>query len=115
MTRSVIFLLLIFCALEAGATTSKREMTATRTTQRIKIDGNLGKLHGHKHLKQVVYYLFSKMGDPATKPSVVKVIYDNQAIYIGAVLYDAAPDSILREYTNGITLAMAIPIGSGSP
>ncbi|NLO67380.1 MAG: carbohydrate binding family 9 domain-containing protein [Bacteroidales bacterium] len=100
MTRSVIFLLLIFCALEAGATTYKREMTATRTTQRIKIDGNLGEAAWSQTPEATDFITYSpKMGDPATQPSVVKVIYDNQAIYIGAVLYDAAPDSILREYT----------------
>ncbi len=34
-------------------------------------------------------------GDPATERTTVQVIYDNEAIYIGAQLYDAAPDSIV--------------------
>ncbi len=36
-------------------------------------------------------------GSPATQRSRVQVIYTDFAVYIGAKLYDASPDSILRE------------------
>lgn len=38
-------------------------------------------------------------GETATQRSEVWVLYDNTAIYIGAKLFDARPDSILREMT----------------
>ncbi len=38
-------------------------------------------------------------GKKASYPSKVKIVYDNQAIYIGAMLYDPAPDSIMKQYT----------------
>lgn len=36
---------------------------------------------------------------PSSQRTEVKVVYDNNAIYIGAMMYDTAPDSILRELT----------------
>ncbi len=38
-------------------------------------------------------------GRPASQPSVVCFVYDDDALYIGAMLYDSAPDSILKEMT----------------
>lgn len=34
---------------------------------------------------------------PPTHPTEVKVCYTNQGIYVGAMMFDSAPDSILRE------------------
>ena len=36
---------------------------------------------------------------PDNKKTEVKVVYDNDAIYIGATLYDDSPDKILKEIT----------------
>ncbi|TDE29693.1 MULTISPECIES: DUF5916 domain-containing protein [Flavobacterium] len=36
---------------------------------------------------------------PENKKTEVKVLYDNDAIYIGAIMYDESPDKILREIT----------------
>lgn len=36
-------------------------------------------------------------GQPSTQKSEVRVLYNNSAIYVGAYLYDAHPDSILKE------------------
>ena len=36
---------------------------------------------------------------PDNKKTEVKVVYDNDAIYIGAMLYDDSPDKILKEIT----------------
>ena len=36
---------------------------------------------------------------PENKKTEVKVLYDNDAIYVGAVMYDENPDKILREIT----------------
>ncbi|MBD8018423.1 DUF5916 domain-containing protein [Kaistella pullorum] len=37
--------------------------------------------------------------EPATTKSVVKILYDDSGIYIGATLYDNQPDKIARELT----------------
>lgn len=36
---------------------------------------------------------------PENKKTEVKVLYDNDAIYVGAIMYDENPDKILREIT----------------
>lgn len=36
-------------------------------------------------------------GSPSSQISEIKLLYDDEAIYIGAMLYDTAPDSILNE------------------
>ncbi|MCX6233486.1 MAG: DUF5916 domain-containing protein [Bacteroidetes bacterium] len=36
-------------------------------------------------------------GQPASQLSEVRFVYDNMALYVGAKLYDTAPDSILKE------------------
>ncbi|MFN7013363.1 MAG: carbohydrate binding family 9 domain-containing protein, partial [Bacteroidia bacterium] len=36
-------------------------------------------------------------GQPATQHTEVKVLYDDVALYVGAILYDVSNDSILRE------------------
>lgn len=38
-------------------------------------------------------------GKPATWQSEVKLVYDDKAIYIGAMLYDNYPDSIMKQYS----------------
>jgi hypothetical protein len=39
-------------------------------------------------------------GKPATQKSLVYIIYDDEAIYVGARLFDTAPDSILKQLGN---------------
>ncbi len=38
-------------------------------------------------------------GKKASFSSQVKIIYDDQAIYVGGMLYDPAPDSIMKQYS----------------
>lgn len=39
-------------------------------------------------------------GNPATQKSLVYILYDDQAIYVGAKLLDSQPDSILTQFGN---------------
>src|SRR5262249_48139004 len=39
-------------------------------------------------------------GGKPTQKTEVRVLYDNRAIYVGAILYDSHPDSILHELGN---------------
>ena len=71
---------------------------AERTTQPIHVDGLLNE-PAWKTAPPIRNF---KEGDPneGTKPSektVVRVLYDNNAIYIGARMYDTAPDSIVAQ------------------
>lgn len=68
----------------------------------IKIDGNLNEPNWKSASVANDFYMFSpdngkKIGQD--KETNVKILYDNEAIYIGAVLYDDEPNKILREIT----------------
>jgi hypothetical protein len=39
-------------------------------------------------------------GSPATEQTVVRVVYDEENLYIGAVLYDSHPEEIIAQYLN---------------
>ncbi len=40
-----------------------------------------------------------QIGAPSKYKTVVKMVYDNEAVYIGAMMYDENPDSILKQLT----------------
>lgn len=80
------------------AQNTKREYSATRTSVIPKIDGILDeacwqKASSAEKLKQ----LRPIEGASATMNTVVKVLYDDNAIYVYAMMYDPAPDSIRNE------------------
>ncbi len=50
-------------------------------------------------------------GAPASQKSEIKFIYDNEAIYIGAMLYDTAPDSIMSELSKRDELGVSDNFG----
>ena len=99
MTRKllIIFFLLVICNV-VSAQKETRTYTATRTAIAPKIDGvlddevwkNIPVASGMQQLRPIE-------GKPALSETEVKLIYDDNAIYISALLYDPAPDSILHE------------------
>ena len=77
--------------------TSKKSYRATRTTQKIKIDGILDDAAWENIPVATNFVQFSPV--PFGKPlrnTEVKIIYDDDAVYIAAMLYDD-PDSIRKE------------------
>lgn len=38
-------------------------------------------------------------GQPSTQRTVVRILYDDDAVYIGAMLYDSSPDSVMKQLT----------------
>lgn len=79
---------------------TKKHTTATRIAESIRIDGQLDDAAWAKALPTTDFIQNSpNPGQPASQHSEVRVLYDNTAMYIGARLLDAQPDSILREMT----------------
>jgi len=73
-----------------------KTVEATRTHNPIHIDGSLNE----KAWKEAPVITGLKQRTPneganATEKSIIKVLYDNQALYVGAILEDNAPDSII--------------------
>lgn len=91
-------MLLLMCQNIQGATDSLKHYQATRIHEKLKIDGNLNEPAWQKAntINDFVMFRPNEGGTP-TQRTEVKIIYDNSALYVGAILYDSAPDSILRE------------------
>ncbi|MCH8327411.1 MAG: carbohydrate binding family 9 domain-containing protein, partial [Candidatus Marinimicrobia bacterium] len=99
LRRSTLFFIaLFFIAPLSGAETDhpQKELTAYRLNGAIRIDG---------HLDEDIWSYpaitgFTQRdpleGEPATQRTEVVVAYDDDAIYIGARLFDTAPDSIIH-------------------
>lgn len=96
-------LLLSSIAITAGAQYSgaeKKAFDAFRTQNRITVNGELDEeIWQSAAVAAGFIQAFPIPGAPPTYETEVRVLYDDNAIYIGATLYDAHPDSILRELT----------------
>jgi hypothetical protein len=75
-----------------------RELQAVKSTEKIRIDGGLDEAFWENVPYATDFFTYEPtIGEPARFRSRVKVLYDEDALYIGAVLFDPSPDSILKE------------------
>lgn len=80
----------------------KKQLQATFATSSISIDGDLNEdIWKNAQIAKDFIGFEPKNGNQAPHElrSEVKVVYDNDAIYIGAILYDNEPAKILKEIT----------------
>ena len=92
------------------AQTTKKEIQALRISEAPVIDGKLNDSAWEEANIANDFVMFRPGdGDPEPKnqKTEVKIIYDNQAIYIGAYLYDANPDKIMRQLSERDNLGTA--------
>jgi len=83
---------------ELSGQTIKKEISTTRVENPPKIDGQLDDPAWENVPEATDFIQYEPFNDrPASFPTKVKFIYDDNAIYIGAKLYDSNPDSILTE------------------
>ncbi|MDB5236119.1 MAG: hypothetical protein JWR44_3112 [Hymenobacter sp.] len=78
----------------------KRELAAQRITQAVKLDGVLDEAAWREAAVATDFIQNRpKPGPHETHPTEVRVLYDDAAIYVGAVMHDVSQDSIPRELT----------------
>jgi len=100
MKRVSLFIFLVSVSLYSfgQSTPQKKEYTATRISSPPKIDGVLD---DSCWLNIPIAADFTQTepnpGNPSRQKTEVKFVYDNNAIYIGAMMYDTHPDSMLQE------------------
>ena len=71
-----------------------------RTTEKISIDGKLNETCWQNVPSANHFLQYSpKPGEAASFDTDVRLVYDDNSLYIAAILYDAHPDSILHELT----------------
>ena len=78
----------------------KKILQTTFTTEKISIDGKLDESDWQNAAVATNFIAFSPKNGipiPENKKTEVRVLYNNDAIYIGAVMHDEEPTKILRE------------------
>ncbi|MFV8344812.1 DUF5916 domain-containing protein [Flavobacterium sp. ZB4P13] len=95
-------LLLCFLLLYAFGYSQKKILQTKFISEKIEIDGKLDENTWQTASIANDFIMFDPDNGktiPENKKTEVKVLYDNDAIYIGAIMYDENPDKILREIT----------------
>lgn len=73
-----------------------KNLTAVRTTEHITLDGVLDEaIWATAPIGDEFVQNEPRPNEPATQRSTVRVVYDDVALYVGAVLYDPHPDSVM--------------------
>ena len=101
--KKIILLLLIFLSSliisgqkNPNKKPKKTKVFAFRITQPIIIDGKLNEAMWETSNAVTGFTQRNPDGGkPATEKTVVRILYDDDAIYIGARMYDSSPDSII--------------------
>jgi len=81
---------------------SKKSLNSKKITSTISIDGQLDESEWDLVQPATDFVMFEPDNGKAISEDYkteVKILYDNDAIYIGAILYDNEPDKILKEIT----------------
>ncbi|MFD2721544.1 carbohydrate binding family 9 domain-containing protein [Hymenobacter monticola] len=85
----------------AATPAPKRQLQAVRISTPPKLDGVLDEaVWQAAPIATKFYELEPTPGRLEKHPTEVRVLYDDNAIYVGAIMHDAAQDSILRELSN---------------
>ncbi|QIH38504.1 carbohydrate binding family 9 domain-containing protein [Flavobacterium sp. Sr18] len=95
-------LLLCFLFISVFGYSQKKTLQTKFISEKIEIDGNLNEPIWQSAAVATDFIMFEPDNGkaiPENKRTEVKVLYDNDAIYIGAMMYDDNPDKILREIT----------------
>ncbi|MEO8234352.1 MAG: DUF5916 domain-containing protein [Flavobacterium sp.] len=83
-------------------TSEKKKLNTIPSDEKVLIDGELDESIWQKAEIATNFVMFEPdNGKPIAqnKKSDVKIVYDNEAIYIGAMLYDNEPNKIMKEIT----------------
>ncbi|MEO8239821.1 MAG: DUF5916 domain-containing protein [Flavobacterium sp.] len=78
----------------------KKTLQTQFTTENISIDGKLNEEAWKNAVTASDFVMFTPDNGkpiPDNQKTEIKVLYDNDALYIGAILYDNEPDKILKE------------------
>ena len=81
---------------------SKKKLVANKISESISIDGELNETIWNKTETASNFVMFEPdngKAAPSELKTEVKVLYNDDAVYIGAILYDNDPKAILKEIT----------------
>ena len=85
---------------DATTLAPKKQLQALRITEGIKLDGVLDEAMWQQAAIATNFIQNRpNPGPPEKHPTEVRILYDDANLYIGAVMHDISPDSIMRELT----------------
>ena len=98
---AAICLLLFSTCHILGVEPEKKVLNTQRVAESPKVDGILDDV-AWSLVKPATDFIQNRPnpGQRASQRSEVRIVYDDDAIYVGAMLYDESPDSILNQLTN---------------
>lgn len=99
--KNCIFFLIILCACIAYG--QKKKLIANRTTSKISIDGLINEEAWQSAATATDFIMYQPdngMPIPANKKTEVKLVYDDEALYVAAWMWDESPTAIKKEITN---------------
>jgi hypothetical protein len=80
--------------------TSTRSIVATRCTSSPRIDGSLSDDVWRSAVPVTGFQQFDpNEGEPATEQTTVRILYDDNALYVGVMCYDSDPSGIVKQLT----------------
>ena len=99
MKKIPLFCLIFICVTSYS---QKKSLKTVPISGNLIIDGNLDEPYWKTAFAAKDFYMFAPDNGKnisKDKETDVKILYDNEAIYIGATLYDNEPNKILKEIT----------------
>lgn len=108
ITLLVVLVIIPACIYGSGP----RQIKASRISEVIHVDGILDE-NIWQNAEKADGFIQNKPtpGIRPSHPTEVRIIYDDDALYIGAIMFDSAPDSILHQLTNRDNLDNADTFG----
>ncbi|MFI5203577.1 MAG: DUF5916 domain-containing protein [Flavobacteriales bacterium] len=96
--KNILVVFVCFCCCFANAQDSLKHATAVRTSAVFKIDGVMDEEGWAKAISFSDFVMSrpKEGGFPKVKTEI-SILYDDHALYVGAMMYDDSPDSILHE------------------
>jgi hypothetical protein len=93
-----IFIILLFSGGIEGLAQGKKRAEAVRATREIQVDGRLDEQDWQKAVPAEDFIVYNPHnGMPSSFRTQVYLLYDDDALYIGALMHDTSPDSIFAE------------------
>lgn len=102
MIRFLLFITIVFCTGILEAQNDRKSIPAKRLVEQIVINGDLSDAAWRDAPVAKNFISFEPENGVAVTPEFdteVRILYDNEAIYIGALMHDPKPDSILKQVT----------------
>ena len=111
LRKTLVIVLFIFSSVLLFSQ-QKKSVEAIRITTPLVIDGILNEsAYSLATPAKDFVQLQPHNGKPSFQPTEVSIFYDQSAIYVGAMLYDSAPDSIFNYLTQRDEIGMSDYVG----